>query len=166
MYQSPLSKEDHANFMRIQYSSLPALEITSSSDKARDYTKEEPVVEVKKVSKAAEFKVLLESATRSVCSESIFSQPEERGSPVVIVSNVPDVTAVQVFKLFGHYGNVQRVKVTNKNDQRTSFVEFESQSQAQMAIEMLSGLSFMGKTIVVNFSKHSRLKLGKSDTYS
>ena len=83
------------------------------------------------MSKAAEFKVLLESAQRAVISNSIFSQPEERGgSPVVIVSNVPDVTAVQIFKLFGHYGNVQRVKITCKNDQRTSFVEFENQSQA------------------------------------
>ena len=45
----------------------------------------------------------------------------------------------------------------------TGLVEFETAAQAQAAKDNLNGIAFFGRSLVVNFSKHKHITIGKSD---
>jgi hypothetical protein len=76
---------------------------------------------VKKVEKSEE-----PQGTQSIFSELRPSQSsDDSHTSVLIVSNLPETTPQKIFRLFGLYGNVMRVKIMNKAT-NTGLVEFES----------------------------------------
>eukprot|EP00347_Sterkiella_histriomuscorum_P014929 403358967 len=76
-------------------------------------------------------------------------------SKVLILSNLPvNVHPHLLFKLFGIYGNVLRVKILF-NKRETALIEFEDINQAKTAKQFLNGIQFFSTNIQVNFSKNS-----------
>ena len=64
----------------------------------------------------------------------------------------PGTTAKMIFKLFGAYGNVMKVKIFFKNPEN-ALVEFQNHLQANLAKSNLNGCPFFGKNLYVTDSK-------------
>lgn len=99
--------------------------------------------------------------------DSIFSQQlsnqglqlNANSTKVLIVSNLPDQTSSQMlFKLFGVYGNVMKVKILFKK-RDTALIEYQTVESAQLGKQYLNGLHFFGKTLTVNDSKYKTLTI-------
>ncbi|CDW74237.1 polypyrimidine tract binding [Stylonychia lemnae] len=94
-------------------------------------------------------------------SDSHQQQPQfyQQSSKVLIVSNLPKSTnPYQLFKLFGLYGNVQRVKIMFKK-RDNALVEFQDILQSQQAKQYLNGITFFSHTIQVNDSKYQTITI-------
>lgn len=88
----------------------------------------------------------------------------DRGSAVLLVSNLSeeDTSCDDLFILFGHYGDVQRVKILfNKKD--TALIQFSDSPQAQAAQSNLNGVRLHGKEMRVSRSKHDSVNMPKSE---
>lgn len=86
------------------------------------------------------------------------------GGSVLLVSNLAeeDVCCDDLFILFGHYGDVQRIKILfNKKD--TALIQFSDSSQAQTAQSNLNGVRLHGKEMRVSKSKHDNVNMPKSE---
>jgi len=86
------------------------------------------------------------------------------GGSVLLVSNLSeeDVCCDDLFILFGHYGDVQRIKILfNKKD--TALIQFSDSSQAQTAQSNLNGVRLHGKEMRVSKSKHDNVNMPKSE---
>merc|ERR1719187_765040 len=77
-----------------------------------------------------------------------------RHGSVLLVSNLneKEINCDDLFILFGHYGDVQRVKILfNKKD--TALIQFTDYNQAQAAQQILNGVRLYGKEMRVSRSK-------------
>ena len=92
--------------------------------------------------------------------------------PVATPTEVPKyiVTPKVLFRLFGCYGNVLRVKIHFSNKEK-AFVEFQSEDQAKCARDNLNDCPLWGKNMVVSLPKKpvvvdtSRLKGKEEDEF-
>jgi RNA recognition motif-containing protein len=87
------------------------------------------------------------------------------GPSVLIVSGFdPErVSPDTLFVLFGVYGDVTRVKILyNKTD--TALIQFASPQQAETALNNLNQCPLFGRTLLVNFSKHTSISLPREAT--
>jgi len=81
---------------------------------------------------------------------------------VLHISNLNEekITPDNIFKLFGVYGNVQRVKILfNKKD--TALVQYSEPEQAQNACRFLNGLAWHGKEMKISLSKYTHIQTAK-----
>mmetsp|Transcript_29019 Transcript_29019/g.26383 ORF Transcript_29019/g.26383 Transcript_29019/m.26383 type:complete len:315 (+) Transcript_29019:379-1323(+) len=71
----------------------------------------------------------------------------------VMVRNLPmGTTADELFRLFGMYGNVMRVKIFFKSPEN-ALVEFQENEQATLAKNLLDGCPFRQRILYINISK-------------
>lgn len=87
-----------------------------------------------------------------------------RGGNVLLVSNLDEEAAKcdDLFILFGHYGDVQRVKILfNKKD--TSLIQFSDSVMANAAQQNLNGVKLHGKEMRVSKSKHDNVNMPKAE---
>lgn len=94
--------------------------------------------------------------------------PQQHGSPllvpmsaspmnalnnVLLVKNLPEnITPLMLFKLFGMYGNVMKIKILFNNPEK-AFIEFQSPLQAELARAYLSNSTIMGRSLKIDFAK-------------
>lgn len=72
---------------------------------------------------------------------------------VLLVKNLPEnITPLMLFKLFGMYGNVMKIKILFNNPEK-AFIEFQSPLQAELARAYLSNSTIMGKSLKIDFAK-------------
>merc|ERR1712001_678649 len=87
---------------------------------------------------------------------------QSRHGSVLLVSNLVEgeIKCEDLFILFGHYGDVQRVKILyNKKD--TALIQMAEPQQAMLAISHLDKCKLWGKVIRVMHSKHTTVQLPK-----
>ncbi|XP_065070144.1 polypyrimidine tract-binding protein 1-like isoform X1 [Rhopilema esculentum] len=87
-----------------------------------------------------------------------------QGGSVVFVSNLDEeqVSCDDLFILFGHYGDVHRVKILfNKKD--SALIQFADGMQAQTAQQNLNGIRIFGKEIRVSKSKHTTVNMPRDE---
>lgn len=91
--------------------------------------------------------------------------PNSEKSSVLLVSNFNDkiVNCDLLFNLFSCYGYIYRIKIF-KTKPDHALVQMASHKQALNAINSLKGLQIFGKTLSVNFSKHTFINSSKSDS--
>lgn len=92
------------------------------------------------------------------------NQQMPRGGSVLLVSNLSeeDINCDDLFILFGHYGDVQRVKILyNKKD--TALIQFTDANQASTAQQNLNNVTLYGKDMRVSRSKHDNVNMPKSE---
>lgn len=78
---------------------------------------------------------------------------EEKSSKILMVKNLPkDVSARMLFRLFGAYGNVLKVKIFFKNPEN-ALIEFQDEFQANLAKANLNNCPLLGNNIFVTNSK-------------
>jgi len=84
-------------------------------------------------------------------------------SKVVIVNNIPETNEKgypdlldKLHKLFGHYGNVNIIKILFKN-RRNGLIEYDNAEQAITAMQNLQGIRFFGNTLRVNESHQNSI---------
>jgi len=78
---------------------------------------------------------------------------EEKSNKILMVKNLPkDVSARMLFRLFGAYGNVLKVKIFFKNPEN-ALVEFQDEFQANLAKANLNNCPLLGNNIFVTNSK-------------
>ncbi|XP_025769585.1 polypyrimidine tract-binding protein 3, partial [Puma concolor] len=82
------------------------------------------------------------------------------GNSVLLVTNLnPDlITPHGLFILFGVYGDVHRVKIMF-NKKENALVQMADASQAQLAMNHLSGQRLYGKVLRATLSKHQAVQL-------
>lgn len=79
---------------------------------------------------------------------------DNRTQNTVMVKNLPDGIACQhLFRLFGMYGNVMKIKIFFKNPEN-ALIEFQESSQANLAKTHLNNCPLMGNNIFVTISKN------------
>jgi len=87
-----------------------------------------------------------------------------RHGSVLLVSNLNEgeIKCEDLFILFGHYGDVQRVKILyNKKD--TSLIQFADASQASTALQNLNNMTLFSQEMRVSRSKHDTVNMPKSE---
>ncbi|XP_057299760.1 polypyrimidine tract-binding protein 1-like [Hydractinia symbiolongicarpus] len=87
-----------------------------------------------------------------------------RHGSVLLVSNLTEeeITCDDLFILFGHYGDVQRVKILfNKKD--TALIQFADPSQASTALQNLNNITLYGQEMRVSRSKHDNVNMPKAE---
>ena len=92
-------------------------------------------------------------------NDNFFSHPrknsEDGGSRTVLVQNLPhETTCDDLFKLFGMYGNIQKVKIFFNNPS-TALVQFHESNQASLAKKFLNNCPLKNTILSVSFSKSS-----------
>jgi len=89
---------------------------------------------------------------------------QSRHGSVLLVSNLNEgeIKCEDLFILFGHYGDVQRVKILyNKKD--TALIQFADASQASTALQNLNNMTLFGQEMRVSRSKHDTVNMPKSE---
>lgn len=94
---------------------------------------------------------------------------DEKITNILLVKNLPEgITAKKLFRLFGAYGNVLKVKIFFKTLD-TALVEFQNYLQANLAKAYLNNCPLFGNNILITNSKHgvvidtSMLKKGEEN---
>ena len=125
----------NCNKMRIQYSKMPYISVRYNNMKSYDFTK--PYLPPSPLPGTME-----ELATRVA-------------TPVIIVSGFSpgSVTPDELFKLFGVYGNILRVKIMWRR-QDTALIQYMHPMCANFAKLYLHGVPLAGKLLKVNNSSH------------
>merc|ERR550534_2953450 len=89
---------------------------------------------------------------------------QSRHGSVLLVSNLNEgeIKCEDLFILFGHYGDVQRVKILyNKKD--TALIQFADASQSSTALQNLNNMTLFGQEMRVSRSKHDTVNMPKSE---
>jgi len=89
---------------------------------------------------------------------------QSRHGSVLLVSNLneEEIKCEDLFILFGHYGDVQRVKILyNKKD--TSLIQFADATQSSTALQNLNNMTLYGQEMRVSRSKHDTVNMPKSE---
>jgi len=89
---------------------------------------------------------------------------QSRHGSVLLVSNLvaSEIKCEDLFILFGHYGDVNRVKILyNKKD--TALIQFADPSQASTALQNLNNVTLYGQEMRVSRSKHENVNMPKSE---
>ena len=83
---------------------------------------------------------------------------------VLLVSGVSDrmYKPDRIFNLFGCYGNVKKVRLLPKHDDKT-VVEFESATGAMIARNYLDQIEIDGKKMFVSFSRYKNVRICDQD---
>jgi len=82
---------------------------------------------------------------------------EEKSPTILLVKNIPNgITARMLFRLFGMYGNVLKVKIFFKNPEN-ALVEYQTAEQADFAKSYLNNCPLYGNNIFVTNSKQGVL---------
>jgi RNA recognition motif-containing protein len=82
-------------------------------------------------------------------------------SKVLLASNLPqDLDPVTLFKIFSIYGNVLRVKFISSAKDK-ALIEFETVDMSILAKENLNSVSYLSRTLQLQFSKHNQIYLGR-----
>lgn len=92
------------------------------------------------------------------------SQMMRQGGNVIFVSNLDEeqISCDDLFILFGHYGDVHRVKILyNKKD--SALIQMADSFQAQTAQQHLNGVKIYGKEIRVSRSKHTTVNMPRNE---
>jgi hnRNP-L/PTB/hephaestus splicing factor len=72
---------------------------------------------------------------------------------ILIINNLPEnISPLMLFRLFGMYGNVLKVKILFNKPEK-AFIEFQSIPQAEMARSNLNNCNVLGNNIFVDFAK-------------
>jgi len=80
-------------------------------------------------------------------------QKADIGCKTIMVRNLPEgIVPDDLFKLFGMYGNVMRVKIFFKSPD-TALIQFQESEQATLAKDSLNGCPLRNRQISVNLSK-------------
>jgi len=97
-------------------------------------------------------------------SDSASKDNNSEKSSVLLVSNFNDksMNCDLLFNLFSCYGYIHRIKIF-KTKPDHALVQMATHKQALNAINSLKGLQIFGKTLSVNFSKHTFINSSKSD---
>jgi len=88
----------------------------------------------------------------------------QRHGSVLLVSNLNQekINCDDLFILFGHYGDVLRVKILfNKKD--TALIQFTDSSQAQTALQNLNNVTLYEQEMRVSRSKHDNVNMPKAE---
>ena len=94
-----------------------------------------------------------QSQTVSSLFSSLSDINEEKSNKILMVKNLPkNVTARMLFRLFGMYGNVQKIKIFYKN-RENALVEYQDQFQANLAKVSLNNCPLFGNNIFVTNAK-------------
>jgi hnRNP-L/PTB/hephaestus splicing factor len=80
-------------------------------------------------------------------------KPISEMNNILIINNLPEnISPLMLFRLFGMYGNVLKVKILFNKPEK-AFIEFQSIPQAEMARSNLNNCNLLGNTIFVDFAK-------------
>jgi len=83
----------------------------------------------------------------------LFHTQEEKSPTILLIKNLPKgLTARILFRLFGMYGNVMKVKIFFKNPEN-ALVEYQTAEQAELAKTYLNNCPLYGNNIFVTNSK-------------
>jgi len=83
----------------------------------------------------------------------LFHIKEEKSLTILLVKNLPKgITARILFRLFGMYGNVMKVKIFFKNPEN-ALVEYQTPEQAELGKTYLNNCPLYGNNIFVTNSK-------------
>jgi len=88
----------------------------------------------------------------------------QRQGSVLLVSNLnqDEINCDDLFILFGHYGDVLRVKILfNKKD--TALIQFTDATQASTALQNLNNVTLYGQEMRVSRSKHDNVNMPKAE---
>lgn len=88
----------------------------------------------------------------------------QRQGSVLLVSNLnqEEINCDDLFILFGHYGDVLRVKILfNKKD--TALIQFTDAAQASTALQNLNNVTLYGQEMRVSRSKHDNVNMPKAE---
>jgi len=78
---------------------------------------------------------------------------EEKSATILLVKNIPNgMTSRMLFRLFGMYGNVLKVKIFFKNPEN-ALIEYQTAEQAEFAKSYLNNCPLYGANIFVTNSK-------------
>jgi len=101
----------------------------------------------------------------------LFHTQEEKSPTILLIKNLPKgLTARILFRLFGMYGNVMKVKIFFKNPEN-ALIEYQTAEQAELAKTYLNNCPLYGNNIFVTNSKlgvtidTSALKRGEEGQY-
>lgn len=111
------------------------------------------------------------SAPPMTMAKPFFHSKEEKSDTILLIRNLPvGVAAKMLFRLFGMYGNVMKVKIFFKNPEN-ALVEYQTAEQAELAKTYLNNCLVYGNNIFVTNSKQgvvvdiSALKKGEETQY-
>ncbi|XP_047555077.1 polypyrimidine tract-binding protein 3 isoform X3 [Lutra lutra] len=161
--------------LRIDFSKLTSLNVKYNNDKSRDFTRldlptgdgqpslEPPMAAAFGLSVPAVPGALGPLTITSSAVTGRMAIPGPGGIPgnsVLLVTNLnPDlITPHGLFILFGVYGDVHRVKIMF-NKKENALVQMADASQAQLAMNHLSGQRLYGKVLRATLSKHQAVQL-------
>ncbi len=83
----------------------------------------------------------------------LFHIKEEKSATILLVKNLPrGITSRILFRLFGMYGNVMKVKIFFKNPEN-ALVEYQTPEQAELGKTYLNNCPLYGNNIFVTNSK-------------
>jgi len=72
---------------------------------------------------------------------------------ILIINNLPEnITPIMLFRLFGMYGNVMKVKILFNKPEK-AFIEFQSPLQAELARSNLNNCPLYGNNLSIDFAK-------------
>jgi len=155
--------------LKIQFSTLKNLNVKYNNEKSRDYTNPSLPSSSPGAMGISDPSTIWSPSYLSsgLGMTNAMSDPNKgmsmSGPSVLIVSGLdtercsPDI----LFTLFGVYGDVIRVKILyNKKD--TALIQMANPQQAETAVIHLNNCPLHGKTIQVNFSRHSSISLPRA----
>lgn len=153
--------------LKIGFSTLPDLNVKSNGPTSRDYTVADPLASQfgGQYGQFGQFGNLVgqygsaQSQFSNGPSAAVLPQyggfmPQQEQKCVLLVNNLPDqLTADNLFLLFGCYGDVVRVKILyNKRD--SAMIEFVNGEHASTALVNLNHLAICGQELAIATSKH------------
>eukprot|EP00357_Protocruzia_adherens_P002259 CAMPEP_0115026552 /NCGR_PEP_ID=MMETSP0216-20121206/34831_1 /TAXON_ID=223996 /ORGANISM="Protocruzia adherens, Strain Boccale" /LENGTH=526 /DNA_ID=CAMNT_0002401683 /DNA_START=30 /DNA_END=1610 /DNA_ORIENTATION=- len=170
------------NLLTVQYSSMKELKISENNERSRDFTRDLPAYKSNPSQNSGNFMnegvihnmpngmrgmpngMQQPGNMNQMMMYGIYSgmnpnQVDNAHNCVLLVSRFPETTTPDMlFKVFGLYGNVMRVKIFyKKRDQ--GLVQFELPEDAALARQCLDGCPFFGTNLKVTMSKQGPIKL-------
>lgn len=146
--------------LRIGFSNLTEINMKSNGPNSRDYTDFSVASGASAASQFGQFGSFASPQFAGMqqmnpYAQSPFMQQEQKC--VLLVNNLPEqLTADDLFILFGCYGDVVRVKILyNKRD--SAMIEFVSGEHAATALQNLNHFGLLGNELAIAVSKHSRV---------
>eukprot|EP01012_Entosiphon_sulcatum_P011885 TRINITY_DN1737_c0_g1_i1.p1 TRINITY_DN1737_c0_g1~~TRINITY_DN1737_c0_g1_i1.p1 ORF type:complete len:488 (+),score=59.23 TRINITY_DN1737_c0_g1_i1:57-1466(+) len=158
--------------MSIQHSILSELHVSENGKNSRDYTALSPQLATHQAHLLAQQQLLpgmfgfpsIPTQPSALAMGMVNSGPT-RLSPVLHISNLNELQATPfaIFKLFGTYGDVFRVKILYKNRSQ-ALVLFRDADQAGTALRFLNGISMYGRQLKVARSRNFEIPMPTPDT--
>jgi RNA recognition motif-containing protein len=156
------------NSLKVQYSSLPELEVKQNNERMFDFTvpaghfangtgslSRNSYYYGGSLSPIGDTASYLGSFTGSPSPKAFGADymPTSGGSPVLLVENVDETYTIaeHLAALFAVYGNVVRIKMMKRSE--SALVQMHDLDQCNIAVEYLNGVMLHGRPISVKLSK-------------